>query len=336
MKAVPRRILPVIVVAQLAGTSLWFAGNAAMPDLQRRVGLPAEALGSMTTAVQLGFIAGTLVFAFFALADRYSPRRVFLASALLGAAFNATTYFAGAHLGPLLLLRFLTGFFLAGIYPVGMKIASGWFDRDLGQALGFLVGALVLGTAMPHLIGHKLPWEGVMLSVSAIATFGGLLMYWLVPDGPYLRAGASLRSNRVCRHLSLAGFPRLIVRLLRSYVGALCSVDFRAGLSCCAGRRRNGQRLQAYPCGALSSLAREPSAASPAACCRGVTAAPRLRSFSSERRVFVACCRRLPSGCRRQPCQASSSFGASSSLATPRNSPRSMRATRPIISSAPP
>jgi MFS family permease len=188
--SVPRHILPVIVVAQLAGTSLWFAGNAAIPDLQRRVGLSAEALGSITTAVQLGFIAGTLVFAFFALADRYSPRRVFLASALLGAAFNATAVFAGAHLGSLLLLRFLTGFFLAGIYPVGMKIASGWFDRDLGQALGFLVGALVLGTATPHLLGHKLPWEGIILSASVIATFGGLLMYWLVPDGPHLRPGA--------------------------------------------------------------------------------------------------------------------------------------------------
>ena len=190
VQTVPRRILPVIVAAEFAGTSLWFAGNAVMPDLQRRVGLPADALGSMTTAVQFGFIAGTLVFAFFALTDRYSPRRVFLASALLGAAFNATAIFAGAQLGSLLFLRFLTGFFLAGIYPVGMKIASGWFDRDLGQALGFLVGALVVGTATPHLIGQQLPWEGVMLAVSAIAIIGGLLLYWLVPDGPYLRAGA--------------------------------------------------------------------------------------------------------------------------------------------------
>ena len=143
----------------------------------------------MTTAVQLGFIAGTLVFSFFALVDRFSPRRLFLASALLGAACNAATYFAGVHLWPLLLLRFATGFFLAGIYPVGMKIASGWFDRDLGQALGFLVGALVLGTATPHLLGHDLPWESVMLIVSAIAALGGLVMYWLVPDDPYLRAG---------------------------------------------------------------------------------------------------------------------------------------------------
>jgi predicted MFS family arabinose efflux permease len=190
MKPAPRRILPAIVIAQLAGTSLWFAGNAILPDLQRRAGFSVDAIGDMTTAVQLGFIAGTLIFSFFALVDRFSPRMIFLASALLGASCNATTYFAGAHLWPLLLLRFATGIFLAGIYPVGMKIASGWFDRDLGQALGFLVGALVLGTATPHLLGRDLPWEGVMLFVSAIAALGGLVMYWLVPDGPYLRAGA--------------------------------------------------------------------------------------------------------------------------------------------------
>jgi predicted MFS family arabinose efflux permease len=186
----PRHILPAIVAAQLAGTSLWFAGNAVAPDLQARAGLTAEVLGDMTSAVQLGFIAGTLVFSFLALADRFSPRAIFLASAVLGAACNAATCLAGAHLWLLLLLRFATGFFLAGIYPVGMKIASGWFHRDLGRALGFLVGALVLGTATPHLIGHTLPWESVILSVSAIAVLGGLIMYRFVPDGPYLQAGA--------------------------------------------------------------------------------------------------------------------------------------------------
>ena len=192
MMRVPGRILPAIVISQFAGTSLWFAGNAVLPDLQRRGGLPIEALGDMTTAVQLGFIAGTLTFAFLAIADRYSPRRVYLICALLGAALNAMTVLAGADLWPLLLFRFATGFFLAGIYPVGMKIASGWFHRDLGKALGFLVGALMLGTALPHLIraiGHDLPWEGVMLAVSALAALGGVLMYVLVPDGPHLKVG---------------------------------------------------------------------------------------------------------------------------------------------------
>jgi MFS family permease len=168
-----------------------------MPDLQRRAGFPADALGDMTTAVQLGFILGTLTFAYFTVADRWSPRCVFLTCALLGAAINAAVLVIGPRLWPLLSLRFMTGFFLAGIYPVGMKIASGWFDRDLGRALGFLVGAQVLGTAVPHLIGQNLPWETVMLTVSAIAAAGGILMYALVPDGPQLRTGARFEPKAV-------------------------------------------------------------------------------------------------------------------------------------------
>src|SRR6185295_19110040 len=85
----PRRILPVIVLSQFAGTSLWFAGNAVLPDLQRELGLAGNAVASITSAVQLGFIAGTLVFAVLAIADRFLPSRVFLACALLGAIANA-------------------------------------------------------------------------------------------------------------------------------------------------------------------------------------------------------------------------------------------------------
>lgn len=192
--AVPARILPTIVLSQFAATALWFAGNAVMSDLQRAAGLPASALGDITIAVQAGFIAGTLVFAWLAIADRFSPRRVFFLSALAGAAANAATLAGGAEFPLLLAARFATGFFLAGLYPVGMKIASGWYDRDLGLALGWLVGALVVGTALPHLIrglGGGLPWQGVILSVSAVSVAGGLAMLLLVPDGPHLKAGAT-------------------------------------------------------------------------------------------------------------------------------------------------
>lgn len=191
--SVPARILPVITLSQLAGTSVWFAGNAVMPDLIRQGGLPAAALGDVTTAVQLGFIAGTLVFAILAIADRFSPRYVFLVCSLLAAASNGAVYLGGAEMSWLLGLRFVTGFWLAGIYPVGMRIAAAWFDRGLGRALGFLVGALVLGTALPHLIrglGQELPWQGVMLAASGIAVLGGVAMYALVPDGPHLKRGA--------------------------------------------------------------------------------------------------------------------------------------------------
>ena len=189
----PGWILPAIIFSQFSGTSLWFAGNAVLSDLQRQWGLSAEAVGYMTSAVQFGFIAGTLTFAVLAIADRYSPRLVFFACSLLGALANLGVYVADGYLG-LLAMRFLTGFFLAGIYPVGMKIATGWYRSDLGNALGFLVGALVLGTAFPHLIkglGQALPWETVLLAVSALAATGGGLMLLLVPDGPHLATGAA-------------------------------------------------------------------------------------------------------------------------------------------------
>lgn len=189
----PWHILPLIVFAQFAGTSLWFASNAVIFDLSQAFGLPEGAVSDLTSAVQFGFIAGTLVFAVLNLADRFSPSVLFLGSALLGASFNALVVWFPAGMDGLLLYRFLTGFFLAGIYPVGMKIAADWFAGQLGKALGLLVGALVLGTALPHLIrslGAQLDWSLVILAVSALAALGGCLLYITVPDGPHRKAGS--------------------------------------------------------------------------------------------------------------------------------------------------
>ncbi len=205
----PRRILPIIILSQFAGTALWFAGNAVIGDLQRELGMSDAALGYVTSAVQLGFIFGTLVFAFFAVSDTYSPRIVYFVCALAGAAANAATYALAEGLGSLLAWRFATGFFLAGIYPVGMKIASGWYQRDLGNALGFLVGALVLGTAFPHLLrglGQALPWQTVLLGVSVLAAAGGLAMLALVPDGPHLARAAKFDPRALATIFSTPGF----------------------------------------------------------------------------------------------------------------------------------
>ena len=192
MKERPFWILLIITFSQFTGTSLWFAGNAVLGDLQRQWGFAADALGYVTSAVQLGFIVGTLSFAFFAISDQFSPRGVFFLCSLLGALSNLGIYLLADGFTSLLGFRFMTGFFLAGIYPVGMKIAAGWYQRDLGNAIGFLVAALVLGTAFPHLlkgIGQSLPWAAVTISVSGIAAVGGLIML-LVPDGPHLTKGA--------------------------------------------------------------------------------------------------------------------------------------------------
>ncbi|MFD0668755.1 MFS transporter [Ramlibacter sp. MAHUQ-53] len=201
----PGRILPAIVFSQLAGASLWFSGNALLPDLQEALGLPADALAGVTSAVQLGFIAGTLVFAVLNLADRFRPRDLFLASALLGALANAGTLLLPALPAPhatLLALRFATGFFLAGIYPVGMKIAATWYREGLGVALGWLVGALVAGTALPHLLrgaGVGGLWPQVVAGVSLLAVAGGVAMHLLVPEGPHGGSGAPFDPRAVVR-----------------------------------------------------------------------------------------------------------------------------------------
>lgn len=192
----PARILPTIVFSQFAGTSLWFAGNAVLPELQASLGLQQGALGLLTSAVQFGFILGTLCFAFFSLADRVSPRLLFLLCALLGALANALILVSATSIAGVLLFRGLTGFLLAGIYPVGMKIAASWYSGNLGKAIGYLVGALVLGTAFPHLLrglGAALPWQSMLLAISMLSVAGGLLMYLLVPDGPYLVKGAGFK-----------------------------------------------------------------------------------------------------------------------------------------------
>ena len=182
----------MIVLSQFAGTSVWFSGNAILTELIRQWPSASLRVGWITGAVQLGFIVGTLVFAVLAVADRFSPRWVFFTCTLAGALANLLTGFPGHGPAGLLVFRFITGFFLAGIYPVGMKIAAGWYQKGLGNALGFLIGALVLGTAFPHLLKGGLssvPWQVVIVLSSGVCLLGGVLMAALIPDGPYAATG---------------------------------------------------------------------------------------------------------------------------------------------------
>jgi MFS family permease len=184
----PKWILPIIVFSQFCCTSLWFAGNAVVDELIIHFHLPLSAMGHITSVVQFGFITGTLVFAFLTIADRFSPSLVFLASAFAGGLFNIGVIFEGNSFISLLVLRFFTGFFLAGIYPVGMKIAADYFKAGLGKSLGYLVGALVVGTAFPHLLKGftiDLPWRSVFIITTSLAVIGGLFIYLFVPNGPF-------------------------------------------------------------------------------------------------------------------------------------------------------
>ena len=193
-----KNILPIIVLSQFAGTSLWFVGNAVLPELKEALHLSQYALSHVTSAVMLGFIAGTLVFAFFSLADRFSPVKLFFISSLLGALTNVSVAWLATDAVSLFVLRFLTGIFIAGIYPVGMKIAADWYEKGLGKALGLLLGALVLGTAFPHLLKNRdfaIPWKSVLYFTSVFATIGGALMLIFVGDGPYRKKSGGFQWN---------------------------------------------------------------------------------------------------------------------------------------------
>jgi MFS family permease len=205
----PKVVLPIIVFSQFLGTSAWFAGNAIIRDIADVYGLAPGSASTILSSVQFGFISGTLVYAFLNISDRFSPRLVFMMSALLVSLSNAALLFTPSRLESLLVLRFATGFFLAGVYPVGMKIASGWYREGLGNALGLLVGALVLGSGLPYLIsslGGGLSWKIVIASVSATAAMAGVLMYVFVPDGPYLSKGSSFDPKAIAHMFGEKGF----------------------------------------------------------------------------------------------------------------------------------
>ncbi len=193
-----RRVLPVIVISQFCCTSLWFAGNAIMPDIIKSFHLNPSFLAHLTSAVQFGFITGTFVFALLTIADRFSPSLVFFICSILAGALNLGIVIDDIHSTQLLLFRFATGFFLAGIYPVGMKIASDYYQKGLGKSLGFLVGALVIGTAFPHLLkslATGFSWKQVIFATSTVSALGGLAMLSFVPDGPFRKPSQQLNIN---------------------------------------------------------------------------------------------------------------------------------------------
>lgn len=185
----------LIVSAELLGTSLWFSINSVADTLMSTWEINLAGIGLLTNAVQLGFVIGTLVFAFSGLADRFRPSRIFAICALLGALFNAlfALYADSILLGSV--LRFLVGVCLAGIYPIGMKLIISWEPEKASQRLSQLVGMLILGTALPHAtryFGVDWPWQLVIMFSSILALLAMIIIFWL-GDGPHLKM--SVQSN---------------------------------------------------------------------------------------------------------------------------------------------
>ncbi len=185
----------LIVFAELLGTSLWFSINSVADSLMSTWGINLAGIGLLTNAVQLGFVLGTLAFAFSGLADRFRPSRIFSICALLGALFNGlfAIYAESILLGSV--LRFLVGVCLAGIYPIGMKLIISWEPEKASQRLSQLVGMLILGTALPHAtryFGVDWPWQLVIMFSSILALLAMIIIFYL-GDGPHLKM--SVQSN---------------------------------------------------------------------------------------------------------------------------------------------
>ncbi len=182
-----RRALFWLSIAELLGMSLWFTGTAVIPDITKLWGADLALGAWLTIAVQIGFSIGAITFALFNIPDVFSPIKVFVLSALLAAAANAAFAMFAAEPLTAILLRGATGFFLAGVYPVGMKIIAGWFQRGRGLALGIMIGALTVGSAVPHAANAigGIPWRGVVLLGSAQAVIGALIVAFVVRQGPF-------------------------------------------------------------------------------------------------------------------------------------------------------
>jgi MFS family permease len=143
--------IAIIVFCQVAAMAVWFSASAVVPALKAQMALDDATASLFTSAVQLGFVVGTLTSAVFGLADRLDPRRFFMGAALVAALANAAIMLFEPTSPAVIALRFVTGACMAGVYPVGMKLATTWAKGDMGLMVGLLVGAVTLGSASPHL-----------------------------------------------------------------------------------------------------------------------------------------------------------------------------------------
>lgn len=208
--------LMLISLAELLAMSVWFSASAVAVPLTKLWHLPSVDAVWLTTAVQWGFVAGALVSATLALPDRLSPRHLLVISALVAAISNGVFVVEAGHIVIEVVLRVITGAALAGVYPVAVQLVSRWFSKGRGTAVGVLIGALTLGSALPHLllgIGILSQWRTLMLGSSALAVMGAGIVLFLLPNPP----------NQV---LSLAFEWRSLGRVLRNRPVMLANVGY--------------------------------------------------------------------------------------------------------------
>jgi len=190
--------LVLLALCEVAVLGVWFSASAVVPSLRAEFGLSDGAASLLTSAVQAGFVAGTLISALLGLADRLDPRRFFMVSALVASGANALMLLLPPDSIAVLVLRFITGACMAGVYPVGMKMATTWARGDMGLLIGTLVGALTLGSAAPHLFNAfgGTDWRFTIAAASAVALVAALVINFvglggrMAPSPPFNPAAA--------------------------------------------------------------------------------------------------------------------------------------------------
>jgi MFS family permease len=205
--------LSLIAAMQVLAMAMWFSASAVLPTLRAvwHVG-NLEAIW-LTASVQVGFVAGAITSAAGNLPDRFPPHRLAACAALGAAAATAAFPLFADAFGAAVLLRLVTGFFLAGVYPVGMKLMASWFGASgRGLALGVLIGALTLGSALPHLINGlgTLPWQGVLGTAAALGVVAAVLSWMVVRPGPHLGGGVARHRPRYALEMFRERGPRLV------------------------------------------------------------------------------------------------------------------------------
>ena len=206
----------LVSAATFFSLSVWFSTNAISGALEVEKSIDESSMAILTIAVQLGFVFGTLLIAFTNLSDLVNTRTLFAVSAALAAATNLLVIPLESP-PALIAARFATGAFLGGVYPPAMKVISGWYTKGRGFALGTMVGALTIGSGSPHLLRSVFSenWQAVIVGSSILATVGGLILKFLVADGPDDVKGARFNPRYLVGALTERG-PRLA---LAGYLG---------------------------------------------------------------------------------------------------------------------
>lgn len=233
--------ITLLLVAEVAAMSLWFVSAAVLPDMLRENELSPLRQAALSSGVQAGFVVGALASTVFGLADRFDPRRIFALSAIGAGLVNGLLLVAVPGSILAIFARIVTGALLAGVYPVGMKIAVGWGDKDRGFLVGALVGALTLGSAAPHLLALAggSDWRLTIAIASLAAIFAGIVAFWIAL-GPHHSIApkfnpkviSSAWTNKRLR-LAYAGYLGHMWELyaMWAWIGAASAVSYSASLA---------------------------------------------------------------------------------------------------------